>query len=61
MEKLAMSNHGWVIDLTSLISNGLRPSPCSVFRCSWSVSCVGWDVDTSMFIRTVASPETLNG
>ena len=26
-----MSNHGWVIDLDwSLISNGLRPSPCSV-------------------------------
>jgi hypothetical protein len=23
--------------------------------------CVGWDVDTSMFLRTVASPETLNG
>jgi hypothetical protein len=27
---------------------------------SWS-ACVGWDVDTSMFLRTVASSETLNG
>jgi hypothetical protein len=27
---------------------------------AWSVG-VGWDVDTSMFLRTVASPETLNG
>ena len=26
-----MSNHGWVIDIDwSLISNGRRPSPCSV-------------------------------
>jgi hypothetical protein len=24
-------------------------------------ACVGRDVDTSMFLRTVASPETLNG
>jgi hypothetical protein len=22
---------------------------------------LGWDVDTSLFLRTVASPETLNG
>jgi hypothetical protein len=27
---------------------------------AWS-ACVGRDVDTSMFLRTVASPETLNG
>jgi hypothetical protein len=27
---------------------------------AWS-ACVGWDVDTSMFLRTVTSPETLNG
>ena len=27
---------------------------------AWSV-CVGRDVNTSMFLRTVASPETLNG
>jgi hypothetical protein len=27
---------------------------------AWS-TCVGRDVDTSMFLRTVASPETLNG
>ena len=28
--------------------------------CAWS-ACVGWDIDTSMFLRTVANPETLNG
>ena len=27
---------------------------------AWS-ACVGWVVDTSMFLRTVTSPETLNG
>jgi len=27
---------------------------------AWS-ACVGRDVDTSMFLRTVASPKTLNG
>ena len=27
---------------------------------AWTV-CVGRDVDTSMFLRTVAIPETLNG
>jgi hypothetical protein len=30
------------------------------FIFAWS-ACVGQDVDTSMFLRTVASPETLNG
>jgi hypothetical protein len=30
-------------------------------RLSCVVCGVGWDVDTSMFLRTVASPETLNG
>jgi hypothetical protein len=28
--------------------------------CAW-YACVGRDVDTSMFLRTVAIPETLNG
>jgi hypothetical protein len=27
---------------------------------AWTCT-LGWDVDTSMFLRTVASPETLNG
>jgi hypothetical protein len=31
------------------------------FSLSAWTCCLGWDVDTSLFLRTVASPETLNG
>jgi len=31
------------------------------FACQLGLVCLGWDVDTSLFLRTVASLETLNG
>jgi hypothetical protein len=34
---------------------------CTWLDCIVRSACVGRDVDTSMFLRTVASPETLNG